>query len=200
MQKRLFDLMKMDEEGGGGGGGETEPKPVPTEDIEKLKADLAKAQKAINDLTAENADKKRLIKEKMTAEELKDAELQEKAKKLQDLQDQIEQSTLAANKAIVEAIASSVKTDADVKDGDAEFSAFIGAITSSDKDNSTKLAQYFSKVVKSAYEKGVADTKRDAVQGTGGDTKVGGGTGGSENDFKKFQESRPKAQTHVELK
>ena len=173
----------------------------PAVDIEALQSALAKAQKAVNDLTAENAEKKRQLKEKMTAEELKDAEIKEKADALEALKAQIEQSKLTANQAIAESLVATVKVNADVKDDDAEFTALIHSITSTDKDSTTKLATYLAKVVKQAYDKGVADTTAEALANTGDGSNVGGdGTGkGEKSEYQKYLESKPQPISHVDL-
>lgn len=202
LRNRIINGMLLEEDGGGGGGGVppvVEPPVVPDADVAKLQADLAKAQKAINDLTSENAQKKRELKDKMTAEELKDAEIKEKADQLKALTEQVEQGKLSANKVIAETLTLSVAKDADIKDGDPEFTAFVHALTSTDKDNTTKLSTYFAKIVKSAYDKGVADTTKTTVNGTGDGVKTGGGDGTEVNEFKAYQEARKQPQSHIDL-
>lgn len=177
------------------------PPADPTVDIVSIQAELAKAKKAVNDLTAENADKKRQLKDKMTAEELKDAEIKDANDKLVALNAQIEQGTLTSNRALAETIVNGIKVNADIKEEDAEFSTFVHSFTSTDKDSTAKLASYFSKVVKQAYDKGIADTTSEALKGTGDGTSVGGDgkKTGEKTEYQKFIENQPKQVAKVDL-
>lgn len=213
--KQKFDrLMLMEADGGAGGtgdggtggeggtGGATGPSAAELQaELDALKAERAKDKQAITNLSAENAEKKRLLAEKMTAEEKAAEEMKSTQEEIDRLKQERESEKLENNKTMAETLLASVRADADVKDNDAEFTQLVTAITLPDREATKKLATYLSKIVKSAYDKGVAETKADDTKNTSSGVKTGGGKSerGSDADYKKFRENQVKLKDHVDL-
>lgn len=171
---------------------------ITKEQFDAVQAEAARLKKANDNLASENAQKNKLLKDKMTAEEIAAAEKQTLAQENEALKTSIEENKIAVSRSIAESVTTSVKELADIKADDKEFTTLVHSLSSTDKDNTTKLATYFAKIVKQAYDKGVIDTKADGTSKTA-DGVTTGGEKKKNSEFEQWQASKVPQKSFVDL-
>ena len=120
------------------------------------------------------------LKSKMSDDELKTKEQEQKDQLIKDLQDQLKANTITGNKNIVNSILAGSRDTLGVGIEDKDFVDFVNNITSEDTDKSNNIAKYVSKVIKDAYEKGKKDATKDSM-GAFGKSKGNGSQKNTEN-------------------
>lgn len=140
------------------------------------------SKKIYDDLASETANLKRLLKEKLSpeeAQELAEAERQkaiaDSQKTIDELNEKIKNQTLKANQGLAMGLTVEVKSRAGIEDNDTEYVEFVQYLSNIDEKITTKSASYFAKIVKAAYEKGVADTAKGTRANLASGVTVGGG-------------------------
>lgn len=123
--------------------------------------DMVEAEKA--KLENEKKDLEKQLNAKLTDDEKTAKIAAEKDKQIEKLMQQLKENTLSTNKSKIFSSTSEIRSKIDIADTDEEFTKFAGLITLEDNDNSTFISSYLSKLIKSAYDKGVSDTNKSQI-------------------------------------
>ena len=131
-------------------------------------------------LENEKKDLETQLNAKLTDDEKTAKLAAEKDKQIQKLMEQLKANTLENNKSKIFSATNEMRNKIDISDADEEFTKFAGLITLEDGDNSTYVSNYLSKLIKVAYDKGVADTQKSQVADNK-DFKAGGEQNNKDN-------------------
>ena len=136
--------------------------------------DKNKYESEVSTLKNQLSQKDTELKSKMSDDELKAKEQQQKDELIEQLQNQLKANTITGNKNTVNSILAGSRDTLDLGIDDKDFVEFVDNITSEDTAKSSKIANYVSKVIKDAYEKGKKDATKDSM-GSFGKIKGNGG-------------------------
>jgi len=125
--------------------------------------DKNKFDNQVNDLTKKLNDAKSQLQSKLTDEEKKNAESQQQADRIKELEGLLKQNTVASNKTLVNNTLTNVRDTLGVEATDKEYNSFVDNITGEDANKTTSVANYISKLVKDSYEKGKQDALKDEM-------------------------------------
>lgn len=147
--------------------------------------DKNKFDNQVNSLTKQLNETKSQLKSKLTDEELKNAESQQQADRIKELENKLKENTVASNKTLVNNTLTNVRDTLGLDVSDKEYNSFIDNITGEDSNITTNVANYISKLVNDSYEKGKQDALKDEMgnfgknkgQGSNSGEKVVGGLG-----------------------
>lgn len=149
--------------------------PAPTAPPEVKTIDKATFDKTASELAA----LKKWQKERMTTDELAQAEAEAKQTELDNLKAEIKKQKLIANQNLAMGLTAEIKSLAGIEEADTEYSDFINSLSSHDDKATAKLASAFAKFIKKAYENGGQDTARGTVKGLAKGITVGASGGSS---------------------
>lgn len=144
--------------------------------------DKNKYESTVNGLNKSLKEKEDLLQTKLTDEEKAQKAQVEKDAEIERLKQMLSANTIAGNKNTVTGVMTAARDTLGIGVEDAEFSKFVDNITTEDTAKSTEIANYFSKVVADAYEKGKQDATKDAMgnfgkgkgqSSTDGDDEIG---------------------------
>ncbi len=137
--------------------------------------DKDKYDTQVNNLTKQLNEKQSELKAKLTDEEKSALASQEQQKRIEELEKLLNQNTIAGNKNSANGILQGSRDILGIQATDNDFASFVDNITTEDSGKTNEIANYVSKVVKDAYEKGKKDALKDAM----GDFGKGKGQGSS---------------------
>ena len=113
---------------------------------------------------------------KLTDDEKRAKEIQDKDKKIEELTQLISQRIFNANKSVLMASTSEMRDKIGIKSDDKEFDEFINSITLEDENKNATVSSYLGKLLKSAYDQGQKDAKKEQISKTNsiqvGDSKA----------------------------
>lgn len=156
---------------------------------DKSKAEIAKLQKDL-------ADKNKLLQDKMSEKEKEEADRKAQSEELENLKELLRQTQIDNNKSKSLAIVAGVMEKADIKADDKDFDEFISNISSDNLEKATKISNYLSKIINSAYEKGKSDSTKSQMAKMGKFEAKGSETDSSDNDESvKFAQDLAKSNT-----
>lgn len=156
---------------------------------DKSKAEIAKLQKDL-------ADKNKLLQDKMSEKEKEEADRKAQSEELENLKELLRQAQIDNNKSKSLAIIASAIEKADIKADDKDFNEFISNISSDNLEKTTKISNYLSKIINSAYEKGKSDSTKTQMANMGKFGAKGSETDSSDNDESvKFAQDLAKSNT-----
>lgn len=159
--------------------------------IEKAKSNERKLKEQISSLNSQ-------LGEKLSAEEKKQKQDEENQKLIEKLQNQLTESLKTQSRLSAEGKMANVKSSLKIEDNDKEYNSFLDNITFEDKEKTTKISEYVSKLVNKAYEAGkTSSVKKDL--GTMGNFKVGENSN-SENNMSIGAKLGKEASKKVDLK
>lgn len=138
--------------------------------------DKDKYNKQVNNLTEQLNATKNELNEKLTDEEKNSRASQEQAQEIERLKQLLSQNTISSNKNVVNSVLMGSRDILGIEANDKDFDTFVDNITTEDDKKTSAIANYVSKVVKDAYEKGKQDATKDAM-GKFGKNKGQGGDG-----------------------
>lgn len=141
--------------------------------------DKNKYDNQVNNLTKQLNDTKTQLNNKLTDEEKNAQASQQQADRIKELEGLLKANTVASNKSLVNNIMTGSRDILGLEATDKEYLSFVDSISTEDSDKTTKVANYISKIVKDAYEKGKKDADKDAM-GNFGKNK-GQGSSSAEN-------------------
>lgn len=125
--------------------------------------DKDKYNKQINSLTQQLNDTKNELNTKLSDEEKSTRASQEQAQEIERLKQLLSQNTISSNKNVVNSVMMSSRDILGIDANDKDFDAFVDNITTEDDKKTSSIANYVSKVIKDAYEKGKQDATKDAM-------------------------------------
>lgn len=142
--------------------------------------DKNKFDNTVNDLNKKLTDANNQLSAKMTDEEKSQQAQLEKDNEIAQLKKLLSENTINGNKNTVVSVLTSTRDTLGLDANDKDFVKFVDNITSEDGARSSDIANYVSKAVKDAYEKGKQDATKDSM-GNFGKSK-GQSSDGSLND------------------
>ena len=142
--------------------------------------DKNKFDNTVNDLNKKLTDANNQLSAKMTDEEKSQQAQLEKDNEIAQLRKLLSENTINGNKNTVVSVLTSTRDTLSLDANDKDFVKFVDNITSEDSARSSDIANYVSKTVKDAYEKGKQDATKDSM-GNFGKSK-GQSSDGSSND------------------
>lgn len=142
--------------------------------------DKNKFDNTVNDLNKKLNDANNQLSAKMTDEEKSQQAQLEKDNEIAQLRKLLSENTINGNKNTVVSVLTSTRDTLGLDANDKDFVKFVDNITSEDSARSSDIANYVSKAVKDAYEKGKQDATKDSM-GNFGKSK-GQSSDGSSND------------------
>lgn len=142
--------------------------------------DKNKYENEVNDLKTKLEAKTTELKNKLNDDEKLALSQQEKDAEIEKLKNMLKDNKISGNKNTVNGIMLSAREVLGLDMNDRDFSTFVDNITTEDSDKSSKIANYVSKLVKDAYEKG----KKDSTKNNMGQFGYGKGSDGEEHDDK----------------
>lgn len=142
--------------------------------------DKNKFDNTVNDLNKKLTDANNQLSAKMTDEEKSQQAQLEKDNEIAQLKKLLSENTINGNKNTVVSVLTSTRDTLGLDANDKDFVKFVDNITSEDSARSSDIANYVSKAVKDAYEKGKQDATKDSM-GNFGKSK-GQSSDGSSND------------------
>ena len=145
--------------------------------------DKDKYNKQINSLTQQLNDTKNELNTKLSDEEKSTRASQEQAQEIERLKQLLSQNTISSNKNVVNSVMMSSRDILGIDANDKDFDAFVDNITTEDDKKTSAIANYVSKVVKDAYEKGKQDATKDAMGNFGKNKGQGGDGDGSGSEI-----------------
>lgn len=125
--------------------------------------DKNKFDNTVNDLNKKLTDANNQLNEKMTDEEKSQQAQKEQVAEIERLKKLLSDNTINGNKNTVVGVLASTRDTLGLDVNDKDFVKFVENITSEDGARSTDIANYVSKVVKDAYEKGKQDATKDSM-------------------------------------
>lgn len=135
--------------------------------------DKNKYENEVKDLRSKLSAKDAELNTKLSDEEKITKAQQEKDNEIERLKQLLKDNTISGNKNTVNGITHSVRDVLGIDVADKDFNTFVDNITSEDSARSSSIANYVSKLVKDAYEKGKKDANKDNM----GQLGKGKGTG-----------------------
>lgn len=133
-------------------------------------------------LTTEIADLKSQLKDRMSKEERDQAANDEILNELEMLRTQLKEKDIANNKSTLISRTADMRTKIGVTDDDKEFNNFVDLVAGEDATKNGTISSYLSKILKTAYDKGVADTTKSQIADNKFKSKDGkDGNGNEEN-------------------
>ena len=125
--------------------------------------DKNKFDNTVNDLNKKLKDANTQLNAKMTDEEKNQQAQQEQIAEIERLKKLLSENTINGNKNTVVSVLTSTRDVLGVDVADKDFVNFVENITSEDGARSTNIANYVSKIVKDAYDKGKQDATKDSM-------------------------------------
>ena len=125
--------------------------------------DKNKFDNTVNDLNKKLTDANNQLNAKMTDEEKSQQAQKEQVAEIERLKKLLSDNTINGNKNTVVGVLASTRDTLGLDVNDKDFVKFVENITSEDGTRSTDIANYVSKVVKDAYEKGKQDATKDSM-------------------------------------
>lgn len=125
--------------------------------------DKNKFDNTVNNLNKELTDTKNQLSTKLTDEEKAIEAQKNQTAEIERLQKLLSENTINGNKNTVVGVLASTRDTLGLDVNDKDFVKFVDHITSEDSARSTDIANYVSKVVKDAYEKGKQDATKDSM-------------------------------------
>lgn len=135
--------------------------------VRKEKAD-AEIQQLKKDLENKNIE----LQNKMTDDEKKALADKETQKTIEELKEQLRQSTLNNNTSKAFGVTAKARIASGIKDDDKDFDKFIHSVINDDEKNSLEIAKYINTLCEKAYEKGKSDVTKNKL-GKMGDFHTG---------------------------
>ena len=136
----------------------------------------ASAKEKTQQLNKQIQDLKSQLDSKLTDDEKRAKEIQDKDKKIEELTQLISQRIFNANKSVLMASTSEMRDKIGIKSDDKEFDEFINSITLEDENKNATVSSYLGKLLKSAYDQGQKDAKKEQISKTNsiqiGDSKA----------------------------
>lgn len=145
--------------------------------------DKDKYNKQVNNLTQQLNDTKSELNAKLTDEEKNSRASQEQAQEIERLKQLLSQNTISSNKNVVNSVLMGSRDILGIEANDKDFDTFVDNITTEDDKKTSAIANYVSKVVKDAYEKGKQDATKDAMGNFGKNKGQGGDGDGSGSEI-----------------
>lgn len=145
--------------------------------------DKDKYNKQVNNLTEQLNATKNELNEKLTDEEKNSRASQEQAQEIERLKQLLSQNTISSNKNVVNSVLMGSRDILGIEANDKDFDTFVDNITTEDDKKTSAIANYVSKVVKDAYEKGKQDATKDAMGNFGKNKGQGGDGDGSGSEI-----------------
>ena len=128
------------------------------------------------ELNKQIEDLKNQLSSKLTDEEKRAKEVEDKDKKIEELTQLIKQRVFSANKSLLVASRSEMRDKIGIKSDDKEFDEFLDSITLEDENKNATVSSYLGKLLKNAYEQGQKDAKKETISKTNsihvGDSKA----------------------------
>lgn len=128
------------------------------------------------ELNKQIEDLKNQLSSKLTDDEKRAKEVEDKDKKIEELTQLVKQKIFNSNKSVLVASTSEMKEKMGIKNDDKEFDEFINSITLEDENKNSAVGSYLGKLLKNAYEQGQKDTKKEQISKTNsiqvGDSQV----------------------------
>lgn len=145
--------------------------------------DKDKYNKQVDNLTQQLNDTKNELNAKLTDEEKNSRASQEQAQEIERLKQLLSQNTISSNKNVVNSVLMGSRDILGIEANDKDFDTFVDNITTEDDKKTSAIANYVSKVVKDAYEKGKQDATKDAMGNFGKNKGQGGDGDGSGSEI-----------------
>lgn len=145
--------------------------------------DKDKYNKQINNLTEQLNATKNELNAKLTDEEKNNRASQEQAQEIERLKQLLSQNTISSNKNVVNSVLMGSRDILGIEANDKDFDSFVDNITTEDDKKTSAIANYVSKVVKDAYEKGKKDATKDAMGNFGRNKGQGSDGDGSGSEI-----------------
>lgn len=140
---------------------------------DKATADAKKLSDEITGLKAQ-------LKEKMTQEELEAQAKDEILAQIETLKTQLREKDISSNKSTLVSRTADMRAKIGIADDDKEFTNFVDLVAGEDATKNGTVSSYLSKILKTAYDKGVADTTKQQISDN--KFKSNGGQGGKAGD------------------
>ena len=118
------------------------------------------------ELNKQIEDLKNQLSSKLTDEEKRAKEVEDKDKKIEELTQLIKQRVFSANKSLLVASTSEMRDKIGIKSDDKEFDEFLDSITLEDENKNATVSSYLGKLLKSAYDQGQKDAKKEQISKT----------------------------------
>lgn len=118
------------------------------------------------ELNKQIEDLKNQLSSKLTDEEKRAKEVEDKDKKIEELTQLIKQRVFSANKSVLVASTSEMRDKIGIKSDDKEFDEFLDSITLEDENKNATVSSYLGKLLKNAYEQGQKDAKKEQISKT----------------------------------
>lgn len=118
------------------------------------------------ELNKQIEDLKNQLSSKLTDEEKRAKEVEDKDKKIEELTQLIKQRVFSANKSLLVASTSEMRDKIGIKSDDKEFDEFLDSITLEDENKNATVSSYLGKLLKNAYEQGQKDAKKETISKT----------------------------------
>ncbi|HIS12722.1 MAG TPA: hypothetical protein IAB40_06420 [Candidatus Onthocola stercoravium] len=118
------------------------------------------------ELNKQIEDLKNQLSSKLTDEEKRAKEVEDKDKKIEELTQLIKQRVFSANKSVLVASTSEMRDKIGIKSDDKEFDEFLDSITLEDESKNATVSSYLGKLLKNAYEQGQKDAKKETISKT----------------------------------
>ena len=125
--------------------------------------DKNKFDNTVNELNKKLTDANNQLNAKMTDEEKSQQAQKEQVAEIERLKKLLSDNTINGNKNTVVGVLASTRDTLGLDVNDKDFVKFVENITSEDGTRSTDIANYVSKVVKDAYEKGKQYATKDSM-------------------------------------
>ena len=144
--------------------------------------DKNKYTNEINNLNNQLSQTKQELNDKLSDDEKNAKASEAQAERIKQLEKLLSDNTISGNKNTVNSIMTSSRDILGIDAEDTDFKSFVDSITTEDTENSTRVANYVSKVIKDAYEKGKDDATKDSMgnfgkgkgqQGSDGEDEIG---------------------------
>lgn len=142
--------------------------------------DKNKYDNAVNDLNKKLTDANNQLNAKLSDDEKAQQAQQEQIAEIERLKKLLSENTINGNKNTIVSVLASTRETLGIDVADKDFTKFVENITTEDSTKSTEIANYVTKVVKNAYEKGKQDATKDAM----GNFGKGKGQASSDSDDK----------------
>lgn len=123
---------------------------------DRATADAKKLSDEINGLKAQ-------LKEKMSQEELEAQAKDEILEQIETLKAQLREKDINTNKSILVSKTADMRAKIGISDDDKEFTNFVDLVAVEDTTKNGTVSSYLSKMLKTAYDKGVADTTKQQI-------------------------------------
>lgn len=125
--------------------------------------DKNKYDNAVNDLNKKLTDANNQLNAKLSDDEKAQQAQQEQIAEIERLKKLLSENTINGNKNTIVSVLASTRETLGIDVADKDFTKFVENITTEDSTKSTEIANYVTKVVKNAYEKGKQDATKDAM-------------------------------------